>query len=243
MAVLYSTQQGKIQRSVEMELSCSASHIRRITRGRLQGGDRAVYVSSVVGEKTVVNDVFTLQRGQFANVSYSGQSVEALRNFYVYPEDIDNDGILELPELVTMKAVSFWGEDEQKYLLRWYVLDAQGRESDKLYTFHDFMSGWYVELDSAWADHVTVEQEEGQYTFYVWNETYEEATALFTIYLFSGSSRDGDVSSDGRFLLHRSEGISYGAKLERYADQYGITEQYLIDSFSPIRQDWQTGET
>lgn len=245
MAVLYSTQKGKIQRSVEMELSANTSQIRRITRGRLQDGSRAIYVSSVVGEKSVVTDVFSMQKGQFSNVSYNGQtgaSVETLKNFYVYPEDIDGDGVLELPSLVSIKPVSFWAEDEQKYLLRWYAMDGKGKEVDKLYTFHDYMGGWYVELDSEWAERVTVEQEESEYTFYVWDETYESATAMFTIYLFSGSTRDADVAENGRFLLHRGEGVSYAAKLEWYADQYGITEHQLIDSFSLIRQDWRTGD-
>ncbi|MDO5400399.1 MAG: hypothetical protein Q4F17_05375 [Eubacteriales bacterium] len=246
MAVLYSADRGKIQRSVEMELSVSPNHIRRIAKGRLHGGAPAVYVASTMDESTVYTDVLTLHRGQFSNVAFDGQegtSVETLRNFYVYPEDVDGDGVLELPGLATMKAVSLWGEDEQKYLIRWYALTAEGQRVDKLYTFHDFLGGWYVRLDSDWASRVTVEQDEGRYTFYVWNESYEEATALFTIYIFTGSTRDADVTQDGRFALYRSEEVSYGARLERYAEQYGITEKQLIDAFSPIHQDWQTEET
>lgn len=240
MAVLYSADKGQIQRSVEMELSVSSNHIRRITRGRLHGGAPAVYVTSAVGENSVLTDVLTLKRGKFTNIS--GTSVETVRNFYVYPEDMDGDGILELPGLVSMKAVSLWSDEEQKYLLRWYALDPEGREVDKLYTFHDFLGGWYVELDREWASRVTVEQDEGRFTFYVWNESYEEATALFTIYIFTGSTRDADVTQDDRFALYRGEGVSYGARLERYAEQYGITEKKLIESFSLIHQDWKTGE-
>lgn len=246
MAVLYSADKGKIQRSVEMELSVSPIHVRRITKGRLQGGAPAVYVASAMDESVVYTDVLTMQRGKFANIALDGRhgtGVETLRNFYVYPEDIDDDGIMEIPALVTMKAVSLWAEDEQKYLIRWYAMDSEGKRVDKLYTFHDFLGGWFVRLDSDWAGRVTVEQAEGRYTFYVWNETFEEATALFTIYIFTGSSRDEEVTRDGRFALYRAEDISFGARLERYADEYGITEEQLIESFSPIRQDWQTGET
>lgn len=246
MAVLYGTEKGQIQRSVEMELSANTSHVRRMYRGKLQGSEPAIYVASVLGEKTVVTDVFAMQRGKFTNITSKGESgagVETLRNFYVYPEDIDGDGVIELPELVIMKAVSQWGADERKFLLRWYSLDSSGKKVDKMYSFHDYMGGWYVKLDGKWAKRITVEQEEGQYTFYVWNESFEEATALFTIYIFTGSTRDTDAAQDGRFALYRGEEITYGAKLERYADQYNVTEKYLIDSFSPIRQDWQTGET
>lgn len=246
MAVLYSADKGKVQRSAEMELSVDPTHIRRIVKGRLQGDAPAVYVASAVDERVVLTDVFALKNGKFSNISFDGEqgaSTETLRNFYVYPEDIDSDGVLELPALVTMKAVSRWGEEEQKYLIRWYAMDSIGRKVDKLYTFHDFLGGWYIQLDSTWANRVTVEQDAGQYTFYVWNESFGEATAMFTVYLFTGSTRDQEVEAEERFLLYRGEDITYGARLERYADQFGITEEYLIDAFSLIRQDWRTGET
>lgn len=245
-AVLYNAQSGKVKRSVELELSVDTSHIRRITKGRIYGGAPAVYIASAVDESTVVTDVLALQRGKIANISYNGEygaSIQTLRNFYVYPEDIDADGILELPAQVFMRPVSVWAEDEQKFLLRWYAMDSEGREVDKLYSFHDYIGGWYVKLDKQWASRISVEEDGDQYTFYVWNESNEEATALFTIYLFTGSTRDADAAADGRFALYRTEDITYSGKLERYADQYDITEKHLIESFSLIRNDWQTGET
>ena len=55
--------------------------------------------------------------------------------------------------------------------------------------------------------------------------------------------RDEEAVKDGRFALHRAEGIAYAASLFEAAAEYEITEDYLIDSFQLIRQDWQTGET
>ena len=55
--------------------------------------------------------------------------------------------------------------------------------------------------------------------------------------------RDEEAVKDGRFALHRAEGIAYAASLAEAAAKYEITEDYLTDSFRLIRQDWQTGET
>lgn len=246
MAVLYSFRDGQISRSVETGLSENTSNIRRILLGKLQDGKPAVFVSSAVDESAIVTDVFAMKDGRFTNVSFSGEmdtSVRTLRNFYIYADDIDDDGILELPALITMKSISQWKDEEQKYLLRWFSMDTNGLEMDKMFTFHNYVGGWYLELDSAWASRVTVDPGENTYSFYIWDESYELAMPLFTIYVFTGSTRDEDALSDGRFVLHRAEGIAYAADLQYYATVYDITEEYLIKSFRLIQQEWRTGET
>ena len=246
MAVLYSYRDGQIVRSVETELSAHTSRIRRITTGTLQDGVPAVFVTSSSGENTIVTDIFAVKDGEFTNVSFSTEadtSIGTLLNYYVYAEDIDADGILELPSLLTMKPVGTRREDEQKFLVRWYALDSEGWELDKLYTFHDYNGGWYLQLDGSWASRLTVEQEHGSFCFYVWDENYQAATPLFTLYVLTGVDRDEQASQNGRFPLYRSEGVAYAAQLDIAAPEYNITEESLQESFRLIRQDWQTGET
>ena len=246
MAVLYSCHDGQIERSVETELSEPPSKIRRILPGKLEGGAPAVYVASSAYENEIVTDIFALIDGRLTNIPFSSEadtSIRTLRNFYVYADDIDNDGVVELPSLITMKPVSIWRNEEQKFLLRWFSLDAEGWELDKLFTYHNYVGGWYLLLDSSWASRASVEEDKGTYTFYVWNESYDHATELFSLYVLTGANRDEEVTKDGRFALHRSEGVAYGAKLTDAAAEYELTEEYLIQCFRLIRQDWQTGET
>lgn len=244
--VLYSSSNGQIGRSVETELSQPPANIRRIMQGKLQSGEPAVFVASSAEENAIVTDIFALKDDRFTNISFSttaDTSVGTLRNFYVYADDIDHDQVLELPALLTMKPVSVLSREEQKFLLRWFAVDINGWEIDKVFTFHDFVVGWYLQLDSDWASRVTVDQVESTYTFYVWDESYQDPTPLFTVYVFTDSSRDEDSVADGRFALYRAEGIAYAAKLSSYADAFDITQEQLVDSFHLIRQDWQTGET
>ena len=246
MAVLYSWQNGQIVRSVETELSEHTSRIRRIMTGKLQDQTPAVFVTSSSGDNTIVTDVFAVKDGHFTNIAYSTEadtSIRTLLNYYVYAEDIDSDGILELPGLITMKPVSAWREDGQQFLLRWYAMDVDGWEMDKLYTFHNYNGGWYLQLDSEWASRLTVEQEHGCFRFYVWDESYQAAIPLFSVYVLTGSDRDEKASQDGCFPLYRTEGVAFAAQLDFAAPEYGITEKSLQDSFRLIRQDWQTGET
>lgn len=246
MAVLYSCAEDGIYRSAEMELSQSPANIRRIIYGNLQTGEPAIFVASSEDKNSIVTDIFTLKDGFFTNISFSKRantSIRTLRNFYVYAEDIDSDGVMELPALLTMKPVAVNRSKEQKYLLRWLSVDIDGWEFDKAFTFHDFVAGWYLQLDSAWASRVTVDQVNNTYNFYVWDESYQDPTPLFTVYLLTDSSRDEEAVSDGRFALHRAEGVAYACKLSNYATDLGITAEQLKENFHLIRQTWQTGET
>ena len=108
-AVLYSYSDGGLHRSREAELSQQGTSIKRITVSNLYGGERAVFVASSVEEQAILTDVFAIKDGSFANISYSreaGNSVQTLRNYYVYGDDLNDDGILELPYLITMKAAA-----------------------------------------------------------------------------------------------------------------------------------------
>jgi len=244
-AVLYSYSDGALQRSREAELSRQGTSIKRITVGKLHGGETAVFVASAVEESAIVTDVFAVRNGEFTNISYSGEagtSVQTLRNYYVYGDDLNDDGVMELPYLISMKATM--GEDTgEQHLIRWYSLDIDGREINKLYTYHNYAVGWYLQLPSEWAPRVSVVQEGSVYTFYLWDEGYVSARVLFTIYCFTGSSRDEQAVQDERFVLHRSDSVVFAASLSEVAGELEITEDDLINSFRLIHRDWNTGET
>lgn len=246
MAMLYSFHDGQIERSVETELSEDTSRIRRITPGTLQCGTPAVFVASAVADSAIVTDIFALHEDRFTNISFSSEadtSIRTLRNHYVYAEDIDADGILELPGSITMKALSNLQVDNQNFLLRWFSVDAEGLEMDKLFTYHNYVGGWYMILDNAWATRAMVEERNGVYGFYIWDAEFQQADLVYTLYVFSGNDQDEKATSEGRFALYRTESAAYAVKLEPSADRYHITEDSLINNFHFIRQDWRTDET
>ncbi len=245
-AVLYKCTEEGIHRSVETELSEPPVNIRRIMEGSLQSGEPAIFIASSEDKNSIVTDIFALRDSSLVNISFSHRadtSIRTLRNFYVYAEDIDSDGILELPSLIVMKPVTVTPQREETYLLRWFSVDIDGWEMDKAFTFHEFVAGWYLKLNSTWAGRVTVDQLENSYTFYVWDESYQDPTPLFTVYMLSDSTRDENAASDGRFPLYRTEGVAYAAKLSVYASDYNITPEQLKENFHLIRQSWHTGET
>lgn len=228
-------------------MSRPVESLKRIMISKLQNQAPAVYTASMVDENSLITDVFSIVNGTFTNISLSGQpenSVQTLRNYYVYADDIDDDGIIELPELISMKGYSEnLQSSEVQHLFRWYALMPDGSKVDKMYTYHNFDRGWYLELEGDTAFRIWVVQNEGSYLFYLWDEAFTTPKKLMTIYAFTGQDREERAVSDNRFLLYRTDTVIYACQAEVAEDNFEALQNKLIDCFHLIRQDWKTGET
>lgn len=246
VAMLYRYVDGTMKRSREARLSGQSENIKRIMVSQLYGGTPAVYVASSVEESAIITDVFAVKEGEFMNISLSnesGTSIQTLRNHYVYADDIDSDGTLELPCLIDMRPVQNNSRTSTLHLIRWYTMTEDGEEVDKMYTFHNFDSGWYLTLNEIWASRISVTEGSGTCTFYVWDEAFEKAEKLLTVCALTGSDREQAAEQEDRFPLYKTDGVIYAAKLEVAALSYGLSQENLMGSFHLIQMDWKTGET
>ncbi len=245
VATLYRYLDGTMKRSREARLSEQSENIKRIMVSKLYGGTTAVYVASSVEESAIITDVFAVKDGEFTNISLSnesGTSIQTLRNHYVYADDIDGDGTLELPCLIDMRPVQNDPRTNTLHLIRWYAMTVDGEEVDKMYTFHNFDGGWYLTLDEVWASRISVTEGAGVCTFFVWDEAFEKAEKLLTVFALTGSDREQAAEQEERFLLYKTDGVTYAAKLEVAALSYGLFQENLMGSFHLIQMDWKTGE-
>jgi len=245
VAELYGVENGTMERSNEVDMSGPVDKLRRILVGKLHDGETAVYAASTVEDTALITDVYAYISGMLANVSFSnesGTSVKTLRNYYVYADDIDNDGVMELPALIPMIPLESGRSTDRQELIRWYAMKADGTEVDKMYTYHNFMGGWYMELGEQWAPRLVVSGHGNAYEFYLWNETCDQAEKLFTVYSLTGQNREEQSIQNGRFVLYKSETVTYCASIEENAGG-AITRESIIHGFHLIQQDWKTGET
>lgn len=245
-AELYNCAGEKMERSNEASMSASVDRMKRIVVGKLQDNTPAVYIASAVGETSIITDVFALVKGRFTNISLSaeaGTSVQTLRNYYVYAEDLDADGVVELPSLIGMRAPADERIPYRQYLIRWFALNQGGDAVEKAYTYHNYQSGWYLTLGMDWAARVTVIQRENAFEFHLWDEEFQTHQRLFTVYAFSGSDREELAAQDNRQILYQGEYTIYSAYLEVASASYGITRESLLQSFHPIHSEWNSGET
>ena len=246
IAELYGVENGIMERSQEVSMSEPSDAIQRIMVGKLDDGHRAVYVASDVDGSAIITDVYAVVEGSFTNVSFSnesGTSVQTLRNYYVYADDIDEDGVLELPDLITMPYVGNTSSNENQHLIRWYAMDSKGREIDKMYTYHNVVGGWYMRLNEEIAEKIFVIQQGNSYEFHVWEAEQYLNHKLMTVYVLTGQKREEQAQIDNRFVLHRTESTVYAANLDVASATYGLSKEKVLKSFHMILTDWKTGET
>ncbi len=246
VAELYSCVSGQMLKSQEVPMSAAPENIRRIISGNLEDQVPAVFVASEVGDNAIMTDVYAIVSGELKNVSMSadsGTSVQTMRNYGVYADDIDSDGILELPSPVPGTTGAPEYSQDSQYILRWYALHSDGSCKDKLYTYHNLAAGWYLELDAAIATQFSVSQKGNAYDFSVWNVEKQQLERLFTVYILTGQKREEQALTDNRFVVHRSESTIYAVKLEASSAVYGLTQERIISGFHLIVQDWNTGLT
>lgn len=243
IAELFGIQDGVLERSQEVTMSEPADKIKRIMINRLGDGPAAVYVASDVKGTAIITDVFALLNGTFTNVSLSnesGTSVQTLRNYYVYADDVDEDGVLELPDLLPMASTDDNSLANQ-YLIRWYAMQSDGSEVDKAYTYHSFPGGWYLELPNEIAPLMSVVQYGNSYEFSV-RTADGVVTKLMTLYSFTGKEREEQAIADNRFVLFRTDSTVYAGHLEVASAAYNLTQESLIHAFHLITQDLINGE-
>jgi len=246
LAELYSIRDGVVTRSSQIPMSRPADSIKRVMVNQLNNNVPAVYVASDVDGSSIVTDVFCIHNDMLVNVTNDNDydtSVNTLRNYYVYADDIDSDGTLELPSLIEMQIPEGHNRYEQQYLIHWYSLTSQGRVVTKRYTYHNYVGGWYVRFQPQNVSRITVAQQGNSYQFSIWNEDFTELEPLMTIYVLTGQKREEQAVSENRFVLHRTESTVYAASLEVIATEYGMSQQTLIESFSMIQEKWNSGKT
>ena len=248
---LYSFAAGMTEKTVEARLSMSAANLRRLLSGAIHGGVPAVFAASLVDEGTLVTDIYTMVDGSFKNISWSneaGTSIQTIRNSYLYARDIDGDGIVELPGIVNTEGNTSANASAGHHVILWYTMNQQGNKIGKLYTFHNLLDGWYLQLNDTYARQCYVTRSTGAgdekaYTLLVQDSDTGENDKIMTIFAFSGSDRDEKAVADSRFLLLKTENVTYAARLENHAVAYGITKDVITASFRLIQTDWKTGET
>lgn len=246
VAEVYGLENGTVERSNEVNMSRPVDMLKRIVVGKLNDGEPAVYAASAVEDTALVTDVFACKDSMLVNVSFSnesGTSVKTMRNYYVYADDIDNDGSVELPSLIPMVPIQAASSVDRQELIRWFSMKLDGSEVDKLYTYHNFVGGWYLVLEGKWAPYLSVQQASNAYDFYIWSADFRKCQKVFTVYALTDSNRDAQASQDGRFLLLKTDAVNYCATLYDSGQTYSITRDSVTRSFRLIEREWKTGET
>lgn len=231
-ARLYRYDDGDMQRSEEVQMSAPISGFKQMRVGILRDGKPAIYVTNSVDTQTLVTDIVTLD-GDSISLFIKGITSGSIDNYYVYPEDMDADGVLELPRLVKLNPVD--SADHPQHLILWYNIDSNQQESVKLSTYHNYDQNWYLDLGSTNTSKLSVRQTEDGIGFYY------NGKRVLTILALTDADREEQALSPACVILHQGETVIYVAVIDDSAIRLEYAEE-LIASFHPIRMDLNSEE-
>ncbi len=251
VAEYYHYDGSQMVRAPESLLSAGVSTVKRIMFGNVATGLPAVFVAGLYEETSTITDVFVYENESFVNLTTNGAvgtGAQAIQNYFVYATDIDGDGIIELPQPRQLPAVGESEGQESQYLINWYGIYPVEEPTRKLMTYHNYQSGWYLELPQEWDGNVTVGRTEAVgsvrgYVFYQWMGKNKEPIPIFTIYPYTGENSLGKMLEDGCSYVGTIGETAYGAELGPAPFAWELNGETLADMFHIIHVDWNSGET
>lgn len=223
----------------------------RVKSGVLQDGTPALFVTGVEESAWMVTDILTVKNGELVNILLSdvtGVSSEIAPFSSLYPEDINGDGITEVPHPEPIPA---WGNVGEYPCRRidWYTYTSDGTKAAVVSTYHSVEDGWYLRLPDVWKDQILITRtagtEEVTVTFSYRGDSGEPPQDVLRITKLTGSGREARATRGGRVILRRLPEIIYTAELldANGSWEYGLTEDEVREAFSLITTEWSAGDS
>ena len=228
-------------------LSLSAERTARLQTGLLSDRRNAVFIDSVSGDG-VITDVMTYLSGSLVNITIDGetQNSDTMRNYSVYCGDVNNDGIIEIPE-----PVQFLPQSETVYYaINWNTRSAAGFTHTAITTYHNYSDGWYIVLPEQNIENITIRREdrvsgERAVVFsFVTGDTDSEGRPVvkdfMEIYSLTGDNREDRAALTGRFIVARKDERIFAARIMSGGEEY-MTEEDVQACFKLIHTTWLMG--
>ena len=244
-------QDGSLATQSSARLSVTMAELNqqgRVTQGTLREDVPALFVTGVTENARAVTDLLAVRNGELANIVLSdltGVSGEIAAFASLYPTDLNNDGVTEVP--VPVETYALEGEVGPSFQrVDWYSYDSAGRSQLAQRTYHNVEDRWYLRLPEAWVDRIWISRstmtDETAVTFF----QLEDGTAepFLRITAITGANRETRAARSSRFLLSRQSEVIYTGELleANNAWRYGVTADEVREAFSLITPEWTAGD-
>lgn len=213
----------------------------RVTSGTLQDGTPALFVTGVTDTAESITDILTLRNGELTNIALSeqsGVSAEISTFCGLYPSDINDDGVTEVPRPVYLE-----NQNGTCAIVDWYRYETDGTSVPVLQTCHNTADGWFLRMPEAWRDAVRSSRAAGSGEASVVFYIQETAQPFLRIAAYTGTNRELRAVRGNQFLLSRQPETIYTAELLEANETWenGVTPDEIRAGFSLILSEWATG--
>ena len=206
-----------------------------VVSGLLDEDTPAVFVTGINEEGMAVTDILACRdNGTLTNAALSSLTgLSAVIHPYrqLQPQDLDGDGIIEIPA----PAVTSELGSRSDGFVDWLHCDVDGEISCVLSTYHSLSDGWYLVLPEDWTGRVTImttetDVNESQVIFKV------EGKKVAAVYAITGENRENRALRGSRTVLRRQTDIVYAGEVAE--NDIGFGTEQLRSCFRLIVSSW-----
>ena len=240
-------------------LSKKLSSIDRVTCSPLPNRHTALYVTGSAlapnGEasaSTVITDILAIREDDLTNISMGKgelNSSSTLRSNQTQEQDINSDGIVEIPIPSLVESYGQSAGKEKFYSLHWQQYDISGAFHMACVTYHNTNDGWYLVVPGHWTGHISLMRTENtssltvehSIVFYYRGTQRDTPVPFLAIYRTTSSDRQTRIDraqKSGRFVLRSDPGTIYSAEFFDCDWDCGLTEDTLKEQFHLIQPHW-----
>ena len=254
IADYYCWQEGEFQLRTSARITSTMAELSqqgKVRSGVLQDETPALFVTGVEESAWMATDILAVKNGELVNILLSdvtGVSSEIAPFCSLYPEDINGDGVTEVPHPESIPA---WGNvaEEPCRRIDWYAYASDGTKTLAMSTYHNVDDGWYLCLPDSWRDRILITRTAGAeastVTFSIQGDGTEPPRDFLRITKLTGSNREIQATRAGRIILRRQPEIIYTAELLEANSgwEYGLTEDEVREAFNLITTEWTAGDS
>ena len=239
VAEFYGWQDEQMGVAYRCVLSSTMASVNRgsLVSGRLDADTPALYITGVDEQGMAATDILVFRQDLgLVNLALSGSSTGVSNAVFPYrqllPQDINGDGIIELPSPDTS-----WTAEQTDGLVSWLCCNGDGQLSTVAKTYHSLSCGWYFTIPESWWDWsvetaTTSISNENQFSLAI------NGDPVLSLYTITGENRENRGRMGKRVLLRRQTATIYAGELNDAAAYYGMDEDLLRRSFSLIVGSW-----
>lgn len=239
--MLYHLKDGSIIGEPELPLSFDISGYRNLEIGYLNKNLPGVFVNGIIADKSATA-VFTLQNDVFASFTSDGNlgmDAGPVGGYNVFPMDYDQDGVMDFPHVVQISQAVTDPDAPRYQAIIWHRYGADGTPVFETTTYHDFDGNWYLQFPNRIGTQFGIRQSEEiagtQGMMFYSKQLHESVDELFTVYEFTGTSKNTAVSEHGCFILSVRDDTVFAAKLGVGASYFNLSQEEVVAMFNEIR--------
>lgn len=251
----YGFSEGQCRAIDQTMLSSDAKSIVKISRGMRPGRPEAsLYIDSLSANGGYVTDIVELQQGGMVNTTLGSggvRSAGAWRPVNIACQDIDKDGMPEVPLADLMPGYTDPGAGESCWKLRWTKFSGGAAQSVAMETYHALADNWYMRWPGQWGQAVSVvrRNEAGvvKTAFLIPNEqggpeeylALGQDNVLLQIWVFTGDNRQEHFNTSGMKWLRSSDNAIYAYSLPANCyPELTLTDEQVVNYFNAVAAEW-----